>query len=342
MPRLLPCQQHSPEIRKFIAQALGCDVAYLTEKKTARAVTVAFDPHTVHTRVDDGTTMDSGNWRKVFRGDHLPSAERLQRVIAVHPLADRATRLILWPAIDAAPRFAARRVDLLDLMPAEIKAVLFETDYLQGRKLIRKPKLSKWDLSKLSRIGGPDALAAQLILLSETPSRLTSTQRILVQGYAYLTLLRLMHFSPFFELGASFYDYIIEHHLGGNKGTMLFPGFNSVAERLMVGRIEIGLMQLFGFVDDSFKKQHKMLYCVEVVLGENSSEAFLPFLSNPPPELVPDDQIHDVLRRYRHPAIRNNSAIPLPYKKPRFKQVRIANALTFAALLPDSQDNGKR
>lgn len=337
MPRLLPCQQHSPEIRKFIAQALGCDVAYLTEKNTARAVTVAFDPHTVHPRLDDGTTMDSGNWRKVFRGDHLPSVERLQRVTALYPLADRATKLLLWPAIDAALQFAASRVELLDHMPSAIKAILFETDYIVSRKLIRKPKLSKWDLAKLSQIGGPDSLAAQLILLSETPSRLTPAQRIMAQGYSYLTLLRLMHFSPFFELGADFHNYIIEHHLGANRGMMYFPGYDGLLERLQVGRIKIGLMQLFGLVDESFAKQHKMLYCIEVVLGEDSSEAFLPLLTDRPSEIPPDNPIYGVLQKYRHPAVRNNLSIPLPYKKRRPDQARIANALGVATLLPEQR-----
>lgn len=315
----------------MIARTLVGDIKEIAGEKSARGLAVRFDPHTIHPRHEDGKESDSGNWRKVELGDHLPSTARLGRVTTVYPHADRVAKSLLWPAVDiqARPPVARTGAEILEAMPSEIYRILFEPHFLMKNEWWPRATLTKWDLLKLTRIGTPDALAAQLALLMETPTRLTSLNQTALRGLTFRTLVDLLVFTPFFEVRIDLYRYVLEHHLEKplSKWTFAYPEAKVIDGKTRAERAILEFMHDMGLVDNSFRQQRLVLYYLQQLFSLDSLKVLTDFLSPHFPDRVrPTDPIYGLLKRMRHPATRYNETVFLPYRRKWKEPFRIANA----------------
>lgn len=269
--------------------------------------------------------MDAGSWRKIERGERLPSVSRLERVTAVYPQADRVTKLLLWPALDIAPRRARPWEDLLLDMPDPLKRILFEKHIFQRDKLIPKVQLVMKDIDELTRIGTAEALAVQIILLREIPDRLSYSDRAVLHGAIFRTLIDLLCFKPFHVLGSSLYDYVVKNFLWKMPSLSFnFPDFDKVKFRIELERSMLFFLHSLGFVDNSFHKQREFLYLLRQCFQEDMYKELARFAEQRS-TLRPIDPIYRILKQQQHPATRYSK--PIPFRESGKKDFKIGNAL---------------
>lgn len=185
------------------------------------------------------------------------------------------------------------------------------------------------DLLKLTRIGTPDALAAQLALLTETPTRLTSLNRTVLRGLTFRTLVDLLVFTPFFEVRFDLYRYVLEHHLEKplSSWTFTYPEAKVVDGKTRAERAILAFMHDMGLVNNTFRQQRLVLYYLQQLFSLDAMKVLTNFLSSGIPDRVrPMDPVYRILKRMRHPGTRYNETVFLPYRRKCKESFRIANA----------------